>query len=90
MNTVPCKHCERKAMSDTRKISDIAEEIRANWANVYFGAEPYLDAMGALDTIQDSFFLDSGDSIVRYFLANASSWRGDVARRVKAELRGLI
>lgn len=77
-------------MSDTRKIKDIAAEIRANWPKVYFGAEPYLDAMGALDTVQDSYYLDSGDSIVRYFLANAGTWRGDVARRVKAELKGMI
>jgi hypothetical protein len=30
---------------------------------------------------------DSARSVVLYFLSNASSWRGDVAKRVKAELK---
>jgi len=31
--------------------------------------------------------LDSGKSIVSYFLANAGQWRGEVAKEVKAELK---
>jgi hypothetical protein len=77
-------------MTCTRKIRDIAEEIRANWANVYFGAEPYLNAMELLYSPSDYYGADSGSSIVRYFLANANTWRGEVARRVKAELKGMI
>ena len=30
---------------------------------------------------------DSGRSIVRYFLGNAGTWRGDVAKAIKAELK---
>lgn len=77
-------------MSELRKISDIAAEIRADWKAPYFGAVPYLDAMGALTSIDDSYFLDSGRSIVRYFLANAGTWRGETARRVKAELKAMV
>lgn len=74
----------------TRLLRDIAAEIKADWKKPYFGAVPYLDAMGGLETMQDSFFLDSADSIVRYFLSNASTWRGETARRVKAELKGML
>lgn len=73
----------------TRPLRDIAAEISADWARPYFGAVPYLEAMSTLDTMRDSFFLDSAKTIVLYFLANANTWRGDTARRVKAELKGM-
>jgi hypothetical protein len=71
----------------TRPIYEIAREIRNDWKRPYFGAEPYLDAMFALDTIDDTFFDDGARSVVLYFLANAQTWRGETARRVKAELK---
>lgn len=77
-------------MSEVRPLSVIAAEVRANWSKVYFGAVPYLDAMSELGSVNDAYGYDSGKSIVRYFLANASSWRGDVARRIKAELKGMV
>ncbi len=73
----------------TRSLSTIAAEIRKEWKNVWFGAKPYLDAMSTLDSINDDYGLDSGKSIVLYFLANASTWRGETARRIKAELKAL-
>lgn len=36
----------------TRPIYEIAREIRKDWTNVYFGAVPYLQAMGSLDSIK--------------------------------------
>ena len=73
-----------------RTLSEIAREIRKNWSKVYFGAVPYLEAMGTLNTINDSYGFDSGKSIVAYFLSNAGTWRGDVARRVKKELNAML
>ena len=73
----------------TRKLSDIAREIRADWKRVNYAAEPHLDAMGTLGSIDDNYLLDSGKSVVLYFLSNASSWRGEVAKRIKQELRSL-
>lgn len=73
----------------TRPIYEIAREIRNDWKRPYFGAVPYLDAMFALDTIDDTFFADSAHSVVMYFLANANTWKGDTARRVKAELKAM-
>ena len=70
-----------------RPLYKIAQEIKADWKNVYFGAVPYLEAMSTLDSIDDDYMFDSGKSIVLYFLSNATTWRGDVARRVKAELK---
>jgi len=73
-----------------RTLSEIAYEIKQKWSKVYFGAVPYLDAMMQLNSVNDNFGWDSGDSIVRYFLSNATTWRGEDARRIKAELKQLI
>jgi hypothetical protein len=70
-----------------RPLYEIASEIRKDWKKPYFGAVPYIDALGALDQITDKYGCDSARSIVAYFLANATAWRGDVAKRVKAELK---
>jgi hypothetical protein len=73
-----------------RNLNEIAREISSDWQKPYFGAVPYLSAMRGLTDIKDSYCYDSGESVVRYFLANASTWRGDVARRVKAELKSML
>lgn len=67
-------------------IASLASIIRRNWTKVYFGAVPYLDAMCQMDTINDDYGYDSGVSIVLYFLSNANTWRGPIAREVKKEL----
>jgi len=73
-----------------RTLGAIAAEISADWQKPYFAAVPYLQAMRTLGSINDNYGYDSGDSIVRYFLANAQTWRGDTARRVKAELKAML
>jgi hypothetical protein len=74
-----------------RPLFEIARDIRKSWgANVWFGAKPYLEAMGSLDRISDSFYADSGVNVVSGFLANAATWRGDDAKRIKAELKNIL
>lgn len=70
-----------------RPLYEIAREIRKAWTKVSPYAEPYLEAMESLNTIDDNYYLDSGKSVVLYFLSNASTWRGEDARRIKAELK---
>ena len=73
-----------------RTLAAIAREITQDWRKPYFGAVPYIQAMYSLDTIKDRYGWDDGESIVRYFLSNATTWRGDNARRIKAELKELL
>lgn len=73
-----------------RSLSRIAADIAADWTNPYFGAVPYLEALSTLDQITDSYYSDDAEDVVRYFLANATTWRGETARRIKAELKGLL
>ena len=74
-----------------RSLNDIGREIRLDWGGkVNFAAKPYLSAMMGMGDINEQFGYDSGRSIVLYFLSNASTWRGDTAKRVKAELRAML
>lgn len=73
----------------TRPISAIAREIKREWPKPYFGAVPYLQAMSSLGDIDDNYYEDSAVSVVLYFLSNATTWRGDAARRIKKELKQL-
>lgn len=69
-------------------IADIAELIREDWgAKVNYAAEPYLEAMEAIQSIEDRYYQDDAASVVSYFLANAGTYRGETARAVKAELK---
>lgn len=73
--------------SGHRPLYKIAAEIKASWKNVYFGAVPYLEAMSELVYITDDYACDTAEEVVMYFLSNAKTWRGEDARRVKAELK---
>lgn len=73
-----------------RSISSIARDIKRVWVKPYFGAVPYLDAMLSLNTINDKYFEDDAEMIVAYFLANASTFRGNDAKILKQELKQLL
>lgn len=73
-----------------RPLYTIAREIRADWKKVSPYAAPYLQAMSCLNSVDDNYIMDSGRSIVSYFLANAGSWRGETAKRIKAELKAMV
>ena len=73
----------------TRPLYEVAREIRKVWPKVSPYAKPYLDAMGQLDKITDDYYQDTGKSVVLYFLANAASFKGDDAKRIKAELKAM-
>lgn len=75
-----------------RTFAEIAREIKQTWKNVYFGAEPYLQAMATIESSDKDapYMLELAEDIVIYFLANAQTWRGEDARRIKAELKSMI
>jgi hypothetical protein len=77
-------------MTEHRPLHEIARDIEKSWTNPYFGAVPYIKAMRSLTKINDSFYADSARSVVLYFLSNASTWKGDDARRIKAELKKMV
>lgn len=74
----------------TRPLHEIAREITRTWKNVNYAARPYLDAMRSLNTVDDNYGYDDGRGIVLYFLSNARTWRGEDAKRIKAELKSIL
>lgn len=79
-----------KAEFPPRPLFVIAGEIWQNWKKPYFGAVPYIRAMYAMSSMDDMYGFDSADSIVRYFLGNATTWRGEKAREIKKELKRML
>ena len=76
--------------TQTRPLNVICQDIRKDWGSkMYFGAVPYFKAMESLDNVNQNYGMDSGKSIVLYFLSNASTWRGETAKRIKAELKAM-
>jgi uncharacterized protein (DUF2267 family) len=75
-----------------RPIWEIAQEIYFEWGNssVDRNARPYLEAMMDLDKITDKYYADDARTVVLYFLSNAGGWRGEAARRIKAELKAML
>lgn len=81
----------KKETKKVRPICEIAREIHSDWGKkIYFGAKPYLSAMLSLNSIDDKYMFDDARSIINYFLANASTWRGETAKRIKAELKSMV
>jgi hypothetical protein len=76
---------------ERRPLHVIAKEIHDDWGNrMHFAAVPYARAMLSLGDLRDTYGKDSAESIVRYFLSNARTWQGPIARRVKDELNSML
>jgi len=75
-------------------LSEIAAIIRRDFAEqgkkIPASAQPYLDALRTLGTVDDAYGMDSGKSIVAYLLSNLGSYKGETARAVKAELKARL
>lgn len=74
-----------------RSLKEIAAEIKEDWGSAMSGiAAPYVEAMSELDTLHDRYHLDSAVEMVSRFIGVAGTWRGPVAKRVKAELKAML
>lgn len=51
---------------------------------------PYIDAMLTMKSFRDFYGIDIGSDVGLRFLSNAQAWRGDTARRLKAEIKQLL
>ncbi len=68
-----------------RPISEIAKDI-ANEGGVKWATEPYIKAMYKMNSIHDK----SARTVVIFFLASASGFKGVKAKQLKEELRALL
>ena len=73
-----------------RRLATIAHSILKAWPLMPENARVYVTAMRSLDSIKDKYGADDARGIVLYFLSNAATWRGEDARRIKAELKEMV
>lgn len=55
--------------------------------NTRIYAESYLRPMLSLHSTSNYYGADSGEAVVLYALSNLQHWRGEDAKRIKAELK---
>jgi hypothetical protein len=99
INTIANEVLENFKKEQSEKISALLQKKpdaspmqiqKLTWKKRYYGCVPYLEAMYCLNDISDKYMFDSGSSIIRYFLSNVTSWKGDTAKRIKAELNAML
>ena len=77
-----------------RPLHVIAGDIRDHWEKPFLErghpAEPYIRAMGRLSRMTEMYGKYDAEEIVLKFLGNAAGWRGEDAKRIKAELRSML
>jgi len=73
-----------------RPLHEIAKDILEHWKPVSKFAEQHVAAMKTLDKLSDIYVAEDGRGIVLGFLVNAGSWKGEDARRIKAELNMML
>lgn len=72
---------------DEMSLESLAFEILKDWEDIPKSAFQYVNAMTQIQNIDDEYGLDDGRKIVAYFLTSARTWKGDVARKIKKELK---
>jgi len=76
-----------------RPLWRIAQEIRADRGYtraVANYAEECLQCLDELSSVDETYCDESAEHIVRLTIHRLAHWRGATARRVKAELRGIV
>ena len=77
-------------LNDKVTVSEIAHAIAKDWAKPSPYALDYLNAMKSISSVEENYYADSAKSVILYFLANASTYRGENARAYKAILKEMI
>ena len=70
-------------------LAGIAVLIQTDWKNINTAAAHHLEAMFQLTGITDTYITESAKTVVKYFLANASAWKGPIAKVIKKHLKDL-
>ena len=74
-----------------RPLYVIAQEIKKTWKpNVHPWAKPYVDALLTVDKMSDRYICEDARTQVIYLLGNMRMWRGEDAKRIKAELNSML
>lgn len=74
-----------------RSLREISFEIKSNWTAINnLAARKALEDMSQIEDVSKPYGTDSnGYGVIGGFLTHASGWRGEVAKRIKEELRAM-
>ena len=77
---------------EKRTFAEIVKEIRTLWSKPHFGAVPYLEALGTINSSDKDapYLFETAADLVPYLLSNMTTFRGADARRIKAELKEMV
>jgi len=89
-NPTTMKNLTPNQLPNHRPIKFIADDIKKDWVNMSPYAKPYWEAMQSLTWITDNYYYDSAESVLRYFLANANTWKGEIAKQIKQEIKDIL
>lgn len=84
---------ENNSQQAPRSLMVIAQDILDHWTEPSQSRDwsmPYIRAMLRLETMDQSYGHDDAVDIVLRFLSNARGWRGEDAKRIKAELKAML
>jgi len=73
-----------------RPLFEIAAEINVDLTAQRKAITPYILALSELGKASDWYGLETGVGVIQGFLDNAQFWHGEVAERVKLELKAIL
>jgi len=74
-----------------RPLNAIAAEIKRDWRTRINGAAiPYIEGLSELGNARDRWGMETGADAIQGFLNNAQTWHGEVAQRIKLELKAIL
>lgn len=80
----------RRSNPPTRRLPEVAADIRRHWPQPYYAVVPYIEAMDNLQSLSGRYGGDDGTAVVINFLAHSGMWSGREAHRIKTELRDMV
>lgn len=70
-------------IADMKKVCS-EQKKPTTWREKFWSAVPYIEALGNLDSPDESYGWDKGKDLINYLLANLTTYRGDKAKEFKA------
>jgi len=79
-----------KTKTPVRPLYEIADEIRKDWRPMPEYAHVHFEAFECATSVDEMYMCDSVKSEICYFLGSAQTWKGEVAKRIKLELKAMV
>ena len=68
-------------------LGQLLEQVKSDWTEAPQTIEECIQSLQMSGAAANNYLDAEAEEYLKFFLTNCSAWRGEVARRVKAELR---